>query len=184
MVVTKQGHDLALVPFAAVAPSEGSQFQSFEVTLDVSGSTHDQPFSTSSTTTPKGEESQAPGSSLVVLASVDAQMVEVTPEPLTGEDIQVPEVAPKEVAGTHIQVPKLTLEEMVGPHIQSPELTLKELASAQIQALLIQPVIVVSSTPHIASSSCPPSTGMRDIEGLASLTLADLAATFQMDFLK
>lgn len=41
---------------------------------------------------------------------------------------------------------------------------------------------MVSFACHATSSSYPPSTGTRDIEGLTSLTIANLAATFKIYF--
>lgn len=46
----------------------------------------------------------------------------------------------------------------------------------------VQPVIVVTSMLPAPSSSHLPSAVMRDIEGLASLVLTDLAAIFHMNF--
>lgn len=56
----KEDHNLALVPFAIVVPSEGTQFQLSEVTLEALRSTHDPSSSTLSTTASEGKEGQVP----------------------------------------------------------------------------------------------------------------------------
>lgn len=73
-------------------------------------------------------------------------MVEMASGLSTGKEIQEPEATPKKVAGSQIQASKLTLEGMVG---------------AQIQVLPVQPITLVSSTPHTAFSFHSPLTGMR-----------------------
>lgn len=56
MLATEEGHNLALIPLATIAPSEGAQFQQFEETLKASGNAHDQSSSKSSTIASKGEK--------------------------------------------------------------------------------------------------------------------------------
>lgn len=137
----------------------------------------------------EGKKIQVPGGFPAVSADVEAQIELVTSEPSVGEKIQEPEVtlkeavAPEEVVGAQIQAPKLTSEEMLDTQIQMPKLTSEETLGVHTQALLVQPITVVSSAPHTTFSSHPPSIGMRDIEGLVSLALADLVATFQLGFL-
>lgn len=60
LAAMEEGLNLALIPLTTVAPSEGLQFQPFEITLEDSGGTHDQSSATSSTTTSEGKQGQAP----------------------------------------------------------------------------------------------------------------------------
>lgn len=100
--------------------------------------------------------------------NIQAQMVKATSKPSVGEEIQALEVASEEMTGTQVQAPEVTSEELV---------------SAQPLMLFVQPVSMVSPASHSASSSHPPSIGVRDIEGLASLALTNLVATFQTNFM-
>lgn len=97
VVMVEEGHDLALVPFATVAPSESAQFQLFEATpLRPRGVPMTNIFPLHLPQL-RGRKKLVLESSPTVSASIDAQIVEVTSELLVGRKIQVFEVALEEV---------------------------------------------------------------------------------------